>query len=124
MEPSHTDDRPLRAFRYLVWLVAVALLSAAPRPAAARCTNEERLKLFDDGWSKARVDDFCGSAGGATDPSSSRSDREEQSARSSPVGVATVCATPAGTCALTVRGVRGGYCTCFTPAGAFYGIAQ
>lgn len=108
-----------------VWLVVMALLATTAMTVSARCTDNQRLELFDAGWTKSRVDEFCNRDRNPSSalPSSDSSDGSRRGP-SQAFTAATRCATPGGECALRGRAVRGDACTCLTSSGAVYGIAQ
>src|SRR5262249_50024700 len=110
-----------------ILVVSLVLGLVAHPSAGATCSTDDRLKLFEDGWDKTGADKFCG--GGDTDsrsrPSRRGSDDDDLDAPRTPrprVGgdspsqnQPTICVTNGGTCALTVRGIKGAVCLCYTP---------
>jgi hypothetical protein len=103
----------------LASLAVVLILAAGSGSASGGCSPDDRLKLFEQGWDRAKVDQFCGGTEAA-----SVSPPNNNSAAIPNQQPATSCVTSVGRCPLTVAGYKGGPCTCYTTYGTYFGVLE
>lgn len=94
-----------------------------PGMADAYCTTRERIQLRNEGVAPLEIDRLCGV------PPQQQQALPQLPLRPMPPmqqrrPMATVCATNAGPCPMTVGMPIGAACACYTPWGAVPGVAR
>jgi hypothetical protein len=107
------------------WALAIRLglvcCALTPLDGDAACTARERIDLRREGYTKEEVERIC------ADEVEDKRAQVPRSPRSTPPsgsGAATICSTPVGACFMMQPVPVGSYCTCFTAAGSYPGVAQ
>jgi hypothetical protein len=129
--------RELKAIRLKLTLLVLNLMLAGPTLVRAECSDAQKLQLFEKGWTKSQVHQFCAAGDSSAAPADNKSN---YSSGSSPSGAYSylpppppppayadtvhLCVTNYVTCRMMVVAIPGGPCTCYMPYGTYFGVVR